>query len=75
MPFSIFVIYITLTGAFLLWAYKNEEKLISFEQRIISNIKKSRRDAKRRKNIKVVRNSTSDKSSSRGNASYKGFVA
>ncbi len=58
MSLGLFIVFVAVFAPLIVWAIKNEDRLIVLEDKIIQDIKDSRTQAKREKNIYIVERKT-----------------
>lgn len=56
MSLGLFIIFVSVFTPLIVWAIKNEDRLIDLEDKIIADIKDSRTQTNREKNIHIVEN-------------------
>ena len=54
MSLGLFIVFVAVMGSLIAWGLKNEDRLIKLEDKILEDIRDSRAQAKREKNIHVV---------------------
>lgn len=57
MSLGLFIAFVSVFAPLIIWALKNEDRLIDLEDKIIEVIRDSRAQAKREKNIHIVEGS------------------
>lgn len=60
MSLGLFIVFVAVVGSLIAWGLKNEDRLIKLEDKIIEDIRDSRAQAKREKNIHIVERRTAD---------------
>lgn len=54
MSLGLFIVFVAVFTPLIVWSIKNEDRLIDLEDKIIADIKDSKVQAERKKNIRVV---------------------
>lgn len=54
MSLGLFIVFVAVFTPLIVWSIKNEDRLIDLEDKIIADIKDSKIQAERKKNIRVV---------------------
>lgn len=54
MSLGLFIVFVAVMGSLIAWGLKNEDRLIKLEDKILEDIRDSRAQAKREKNIHIV---------------------